>query len=319
MVQVTPSSKSTNSSLLGSGFVYDKIGHIITNSHVVENASSVTVTFIDDNQYDAEVIGKDIVNDIALLKLPENITEPIIPVEFGNSSAVRIGERIFTIGNPYGFSNTMTGGFISQVGRLILESGTIAPFPHSNMIQTDALINPGNSGGPLVNLKGHVIGMTTANIDSPHGGTTGLGFAIPSKTLLREVPVLIENGTYKHPWLGISARTLNPDLNEELGLSPNFKGILIKSLVENGPSEKAGILGSDQAPQGDVIIALDGIPVRNINELLSYIENNKVVGDKLHMTMLRNNQTTSDTVVTLGERPRLPYTSQYITSQTPLF
>jgi S1-C subfamily serine protease len=200
---------------------------MITNNHVVENTSSVTVTFIDDNQYDAVVIGKDIVNDIAVLKLPGNITETIIPVEFGNSSAVRIGERIFTMGNPYGFSNTLTGGFISQVGRLILESGTIAPFPHSNMIQTDALINPGNSGGPLVNLQGQVIGMITANIDSPHGGTTGLGFAIPSKTLLREVPVLIENGTYKHPWLGISAQTLNHDLNEELGLSPNFKGILV--------------------------------------------------------------------------------------------
>lgn len=240
----------SNSSLLGSGFVYDKYGHILTNSHVVENASSVTVTFIDGNQYDAKVKGNDPINDIAILELSENITntESIIPVEFGNSSAIRIGERVFTVGNPYGFSNTLTGGFVSQVGRLILESGSKAPYPHTNMIQTDAIINPGNSGGPLVNLQGQVIGMNTATIDSPNGGVTGLDFAIPSKTLLRELPALIENGTYNHPWLGISALNLNPNLNEKIGLGPNFRGVSVDSLVENGPANKAGIIGRGYVP-----------------------------------------------------------------------
>ena len=131
--------------------------------------------------------------------------------------------------------------------------------------------------------------------------------------------MLIENGTYNHPWLGISARTMSPDLNKEIGLSPNFKGILVNSIVENGPAHKGGILGSDKTPHGDIITALDDTSVRNINELLSYIENNKVVGDKINITILRNNQTINDIVVTLGERPLFSYTSQYITSQTPLF
>jgi S1-C subfamily serine protease len=321
VVQITPSSKSANSSLLGSGFVYDKHGHIITNSHVIENASLVTVTFIDGNRYDAIVKGNDPINDIAVLELSENVTntESIIPVQFANSSAIRIGERVLAVGNPYGFSNTLTGGFVSQVGRLILESESKAPYPHANMIQTDAVINPGNSGGPLFNLNGKVIGMNTAEIDSPQGGITGLGFAIPSKTLLREVPVLIENGTYKNPWLGISALNLNPDLNEELGLNPNFNGVLVDSLVENGPTDKAGILGKDQSSQGDIIKALDDVPVKSINELLSYIENNKVVGDEINIILHRNNQTFDDIVAVLEERPILQRTSTYISSLTPLF
>jgi S1-C subfamily serine protease len=321
IVQITPSSKSMNSSLLGSGFVYDKFGHILTNSHVVENASSVTVTFIDGNRYDAIIKGNDPISDIAILELSENITdtESIIPVQFGNSSAIRIGERVLAVGNPYGFSNTLTGGFVSQVGRLILESESIGPYPHANMIQTDAVINPGNSGGPLFNLKGEVIGMNTAQIDSPDGGLTGLGFAIPSKTILREVPILIENGTYKHPWLGMSALNLNPDLNEEFGLPPNFKGVLIDSLVANGPTDKAGIQGRDLDPLGDIIIGLDGLPIKNINELLSYIENNKVVGDMINITVHRNNQTIDDIVAVLEERPILQRSSPHISLQTPLF
>jgi S1-C subfamily serine protease len=318
VVQISPSSNSTNSSLLGSGFIYDKYGHILTNSHVVENASTVLVTFIDGNQYDAIVKGKDPINDIAVLELSENITETLTPIQFANSSAVRVGERVFTIGNPYGFSNTLTGGFVSQLSRILLESGAAAPYPHPNMIQTDAIINPGNSGGPLVNLQGHVIGMNTAAIDSPDGGVTGLGFAIPSKTLLNEVPVLIKNGSYAHPWLGISAFTLTSDLNEEMGLSPNFKGVLVDSLVKDGPADKAGVRGGDQFPQGDIILALDGLRINNISDLLSYIENNKTAGDRINITLQRNNEM-RNIVVSLGERPLSLYTSQRITSQTPLF
>lgn len=318
VVKISPSSESENISLSGSGFVYDKNGHVITNSHVIKTASSVTVTLNDGNQYDANVIGKDPVNDIAVVKISENITEALLPVEFGNSSTIRVGERVIAIGNPYGFSNTLTGGFISQTGRLILESGSDAPYPHPNMIQTDALINPGNSGGPLVNLQGQVIGMNTATINSELGGATGLGFSIPSKTLLREIPVLIENGTYTHPWLGISATTFTSDSIKDIELHPNLKGVLVQSLVKGGPAEEAGVKGKDEPFHGDIITALDGFPTSNTEELLSYIENNKSSDDKIIISIYRNNQT-YNLSATLGERPISVYTSPYISSQTPLF
>ena len=318
VVEISPTSKSANDSLSGSGFVYDKSGYILTNSHVAGTASSIIVTFIDGNQYSAIVEGKDPVNDIAVLKIPENHTQPLIPVQFGNSSSLRVGERVFAVGNPYGFADTLTGGFISQVGRLLLESGSKAPYPHPDMIQTDAVINPGNSGGPLVNLQGYVIGMNTATFNSQLGGATGLGFAVPSKTLLREVPIIIKNGSYHHPWLGLSGTSLTFDLNRELGLSPNFKGVLVNSLVKDGPAEKAGVQGKHQLLHGDIIIALDGIPIRSAPDLLSYIENNKSSGDRINISINRNNHTSNLTAI-LGQRPISLYTSSDITPQTPLF
>ena len=170
VVKISPTSKESNASLQGSGFVYDENGHIVTNSHVAGKASSVVVTFNDGNQYNALVKGKDPTSDIAVLKISGNHAQPLVPVVFGNSSEIMVGERVIAIGNPYGFTNTLTGGFISQTGRLILESGSEAPYPQPNMIQTDALINPGNSGGPLVNLEGNVIGMNTATFNSQLGG-----------------------------------------------------------------------------------------------------------------------------------------------------
>jgi S1-C subfamily serine protease len=162
------------------------------------------------------------------------------------------------------------------------------------------------------------MGMNTATFNSQLGGATGLGFAIPSKTLLREVPVIIKNGSYPHPWLGLSGRGLTFDLNRELGLSPNFKGVLVNSLVKDGPAEKAGVQGMHQSLRGDIIVALDGIPVRNTPDLLSYIENNKSPGDRINISIYRNNHA-SNLVATLGQRPISLYTSSNITSQTPLF
>ncbi len=319
VVNISPSSTSENISETGTGWVYDKDGHIVTNSHVVAAASSVKVTFNDGNQYDAAVVGKDPIADIAVVRISENYTaESLLPVEFGNSSTVRVGERVIAIGNPYGLSNTLTGGFISQTGRLILESESKVPYPHPNMIQTDALINPGNSGGPLFNLKGQVIGMNTATIGSEQGGALGLSFSIPSKTLLREIPVLMENGTYLHPWLGFSAISLKEDLNLEIGLSPNFKGVLVQSLVEDGPAEQAGVQGRNESLHGDIITAVDGFPISNTEDLLSYIENNKSTGEKITISIHRNNQA-NNLIATLGERPISVYTSPYITSQTPLY
>ena len=319
VVNISPSSTSENTSETGSGWVYDKDGHIVTNSHVVAAASSVKVTFNDGDQYDAIVVGKDPINDIAVVRISENYTaESLLPVEFGNSSTVRVGERVIAIGNPYGLSNTLTGGFISQTGRLILESESKVPYPHPNMIQTDALINPGNSGGPLFNLKGQVIGMNTATISSEQGGALGLSFSIPSKTLLKEIPVLMENGTYLHPWLGFSAISLTEDVNREIGLGSNFKGVLVQSLVEDGPAEQAGVQGRNESLHGDIITALDGFPISNTEDLLSYMENNKSPGDKITISIHRNNQA-NNLMTTLGERPISVYTSPYITSQTPLY
>ena len=319
VVNISPSSTSKNISETGSGWVYDKDGHIVTNSHVVAAASSVKVTFNDGDQYDAIVVGKDPINDIAVVRISENYTaESLLPIEFGNSSILRVGERVIAIGNPYGLSNTLTGGFISQTGRLILESESKVPYPHPNMIQTDALINPGNSGGPLFNLKGQVIGMNTATIGSEQGGAMGLSFSIPSKTLLKEIPVLMENGTYLHPWLGFSARSLTEDLNREIGLNSNFKGVLVQSLVEDGPAEQAGVQGRNESHHGDIITALDGFPISNTEDLLSYIDNNKSPGEKIAISIHRNNQA-NNLMATLGERPISVYTSPYITSQTPLY
>jgi S1-C subfamily serine protease len=319
VVNIFSPSASENTSETGTGWVYDRDGHIVTNSHVVGASSSVKVTFSDGSQYDATVVGKDPISDIAVVRISENHTaESLLPVKFGNSSAVRVGERVIAIGNPYGLSHTLTGGFISQTGRMILESESKVPYPHPNMIQTDALINPGNSGGPLFNLNGQVIGMNTATIGSAQGGALGLSFSIPSKTLLREIPVLIENGAYQHPWLGISAISLKEDLNREIGLSSDFKGVLVHSLVEDGPAEQAGVQGRNASLHGDIITALDGFPISNTEDLLSYIENNKFPGEKIAISIHRNNQD-SNLVATLGERPISVYTSPYITSTTPLF
>ncbi|MFL6398258.1 MAG: S1C family serine protease [Nitrososphaeraceae archaeon] len=316
VVQITPlpSSQGQNASLLGSGFVYDREGHILTNDHVVRDAATVVVTLVDGNQYNSNVIGKDPINDIAVLRVAENLTGgPLKPVEFGNSSNVRAGDRVFAIGNPYGLTDTLTGGFVSQVGRLLPEVGNVFPLP--NMIQTDAVINPGNSGGILVNVQGQVIGMNTATINSQLGGSTGLGFAIPSKTLLREVPDIINKGMYPHPWLGLSARTLTSDLDEAAGLKPNFKGVLVDSLAKDGPASKAGIHGRTtdeflQVHGGDIITALDHIPVNDTGDYISYLENHKSVGEKIIITVYRNGHAIDLTAV-LGQRP---VASSYIIS-----
>jgi S1-C subfamily serine protease len=312
VVQITPipSSEGQNASLLGSGFVYDKEGHILTNDHVVRNAASVVVTLVDGNQYNSNVIGKDPINDIAVLRVAENLTGPLKPVEFGNSSNVRVGDRVFAIGNPYGLTDTLTGGFVSQVGRLLPEVGNVFPLP--DMVQTDAIINPGNSGRILVNMQGQVIGMNTATINSQLGGSTGLGFAIPSKTLLREVPLIIKKAAYPHPWLGLSAITLTSDL-DAAGLKPNFKGVLVNSLVKDGPANKAGIHGRTideflQVHGGDIITALDHIPINDTGDFISYIENHKSVGEKIIITVYRNDHAIDLTAV-LGQRPLTSITS----------
>ena len=299
-----PRPESENASALGSGFIYDNKGHIVTNNHVVGNAKIVDVTLVDGNRYTANVTGTDIFSDIAVIEIVENnLTQqsppPLKPLMIGNSSELEVGEQVIAIGNPFGIVGTMTTGIVSQTGQTIEDPETGLSIP--NAIQTDALLNPGNSGGPLLNMNGQVIGINTA-------GFSGIGLAIPSNAITRIVPELIEKGNYTHPWLGLTVATLTSDLAESVGgLERNFKGVLVDSIVKNGSADKAGVNGSitDQYGKkhgGDIITAVDGHNIIKIEDLVSYLEEQKKVGDKITLTIYRNGQFL-DLETTLQERP----------------
>ena len=301
---ILPSPESENASALGSGFVYDNKGRIITNNHVVGDAKIVDITLVDGNRYTANIIGTDIFSDIAVIEIVENFTTqspPLNPLIIGNSSELEVGEQVIAIGNPFGLAGTMTTGIISQTGRLLPDPQTGFSIP--NAIQTDAIINPGNSGGPLLNMNGQVIGINTAGLFG-----SGIGFAIPSNAITRIVPALIEKGNYTHPWLGLTSATLTSDLAESVeGLETNFKGVLVDSIVKDGPADKAGVNGSitDQYGEkrgGDIITAIDGHNVIQIEDFISYLEEQKKVGDKITLTIYRNGQFL-DLEMTLQERP----------------
>jgi len=204
---------------VGSGFVFDKQGHIITNEHVIDDARKVVVTFLDGRSYNAEIIGTDEFTDLAVIKVNADLAL-LHPLSIGDSSNLKVGEPIAAIGNPFGLSGSMTSGIVSQLGRL-LPSGSGYSIP--DVIQTDAAINPGNSGGPLLNMRGEIVGINTA-IQSATGEFTGVGFAIPSQTVAKIIPTLIEDGEYKHPWIGISGRDIDPDLAKVLEL-PDAVGL----------------------------------------------------------------------------------------------
>jgi S1-C subfamily serine protease len=303
----------------GSGFVYDDSGIIITNYHVVSSANNIIVTFNNGNSYTAKVVGVDPYGDISILKLDNPAGEKLVPVSLSNSSDLKVGDPVLAIGNPYGLDNTLTFGIVSQIGRLLPNSDLGYSIP--NVIQTDAAINPGNSGGPLIDLNGDVVGMNTA-IFSNTGAYTGVGFAIPSNDIVRIIPSLVQTGTYDHPWLGISGFKLSPTLAEVFGLPHNYKGVLIEDVVPNGPADKAGLkgmlvqgnrYGQQQIIDKDIITEIDGKPVSRIDDIISYLDINKKVGDKITLTVNRNGQII-DLVATLDARPGLPL--QEIQSQS---
>jgi S1-C subfamily serine protease len=295
----------SQSTHLGSGLVYDTFGHIITNAHVVENAEKVDVTFVDGNSYAAEVIGKDDYADIAVLKIIDDYSdETLHPLTFGDSSQLHVGQQVIAIGNPFGLSNTMTTGIVSQTGR-ILPNGKDG-FSNPNVIQTDAAINPGNSGGPLLNLFGEVIGINTA-IRSTTGEFSGVGFAISSNMVMRVVPDLIEKGIYAHPWIGIVGSSLNHELTQKLDLPNNYKGVMVSSVVKDSPADKAGLEeatynANGELKDGDVIISIDKNPVKGMDDIITYIAENKSVGDEITLTINRHDNLI-DFKVILGERP----------------
>jgi S1-C subfamily serine protease len=290
---------------VGSGFVFDKKGHIITNAHVVNDAIKVVVTFPDGISYNAKIIGADEYTDIAVIKVNADLVL-LHPLFIGDSSNLKVGEQIAAIGNPFGLSGSMTSGIVSQLGRL-LPSGSGYSIP--DVIQTDAAINPGNSGGPLLNMRGEIVGINTA-IQSATGEFTGVGFSVPSQTVAKIVPTLIEKGEYKHPWIGISGRDIDPDLAKVLNLNEAV-GFLVITVIEDSPAFDAGLIGSDKTTEvdgvkypigGDVILSVDGIDVRKIDDILIHLQRTKSVGDEMILEVLRDGRTTNITI-TLQERP----------------
>lgn len=291
---------------LGSGFVYDKEGHIITNDHVIENAEKIVVTFLDGKSFKASLVGKDPYTDLAVIKV--NASEDALhPITLGNSSKLKVGEQIAAIGNPFGLSGSMTSGIVSQIGRLLPSQDRGFQIP--DIVQTDAAINPGNSGGPLLNMRGEIVGINTA-IQSETGDFAGVGFSIPSRTVQKIIPTLIESKVYHHPWVGISGRDIDPDLAEILKIE-DARGFLIINVLKDSPAEKAGLRGTTNSTMvdgaiyqigGDIVLAVDGITVRKIDDILIHLQRDKTVGDEMALQILRDGRVTS-LVLTLEERP----------------
>ena len=302
-----PDREQENQTALGSGFVYDENGHIVTNNHVVANARIVDITFIDGNRYTANVTGRDVYSDLAVLKIVENFTQGELapPLTLGNSSELKVGDQVVAIGNPFGLEGSITTGIVSQTGRLLPleETGFSVP----DAIQTDALINPGNSGGPLLNMKSEVIGVNTAGIFPGN-----IGFAVPSNAVQRIVPVLIEAGNYTHPWLGMTGGPLTSDIAQREGLERNFKGVIVDTIVKDSPADKAGINGSitnqyGERLGGDIITAVDGNPVIRMEDLISHLETERSVGQNMTLTIYRDGNVL-EKQITIGQRPSpVPY------------
>lgn len=308
----------------GSGFVWDVDGHIVTNHHVIDGAQDVTVEFHDGTIVDAEIIGSDVYSDLAVIKV--NISQDFLqPVQMADSDQIKVGQIAIAIGNPYALENTMTVGIVSAIGRSIAAgnpnfSGSSYSIP--DIIQTDAPINPGNSGGVLVNNTGQVIGVTNA-IESTSGANAGIGFAIPANIVKMVVPGLIENGSYDHPYLGISGTALYPDLAERLGLDPEQRGALVVEVTPDSPADRAGLRGSESQitvngeqvlTGGDIIIAIEGEPILSMDSLISYLYSRTQVDQTVSLTILRDGKETNIDV-TLAARPNQQAVQSPVTGQ----
>jgi S1-C subfamily serine protease len=294
--------------VLGSGFImtYNGANYVVTNFHVVDGAANMTVIFWNGNAYPATVVGTDAYSDLAIVKVPSAPASEFRPLALSSSSSVQVGDPVAAIGNPFGLSGSLTVGVVSQLGRTITET-TAGNYSIADVIQFSAPINPGNSGGPLFNANGQVIGLTTATVN----GSQGVGFAIPSDAVAREIGPMVANGTYgMHPFLGIGTA----DMSYQLGLANGNNvtyGVLIENVVAGGPAAKAGIQagtkqatveGSNYILGGDVIVSINGSRIINHDALASYIEENALPGNTLSVGIMRG--TTSTTVLlTVGARP----------------
>ena len=325
VVQISSEDETTSELLgarLGSGFVYDTNGHVITNNHVTAGGKNLHITFSDGTIYTGKVVGSDPHSDLAVLLIDDVPKTKLFPLKLGNSSNLIVGETVAAVGNPFGLSGSLTEGIVSGLGRLLPSTpvpstpenifGTdsrVASFSIPDIIQTDAAINPGNSGGPLLNLNGEVIGINSA-IFSNTGVYAGVGFAIPSNTLKKVIPELMKNGSYQHPWLGITGVDVTPDIAQKMNLT-EARGFLVIDVNSNGPADKAGIRGGDKIDTiegrevelgGDIILAIDGNPVRKIDDILSHLEREKSVGDNITLTIIRDG-TVEEKTTLLQARP----------------
>lgn len=300
----------------GSGFVYDGKGNIITNFHVIDGAKVIEVRFISGFMAYGTVIGTDTDSDVAIVKV-DAPAEELHPLPLGDSDALKVGQTVIAIGNPFGLDTTMTVGIISALGRT-LDSAHQTPdgslFTAGDIIQTDAAINPGNSGGPLFNINGEVIGInrairTTNFTDTGEPVNSGIGFAVSINMVKRVTPSLIESGKYDYPFLGISSMdSLSLEMVQALGLK-SYTGAYVTNVVSGGPADKAGIIAGDKATSvpnllagGDLIVAIDGHETRTFDEMLAYLITHKSPGDTVVLTVLRGEEKV-DVSITLDKRP----------------
>ncbi len=292
----------------GSGFVWDTDGHIITNYHVVEDAETVKVSFANGTSVGAKVIGTDPHADLAVLQVDLPASE-LKPLALGDSDALQVGQLTIAIGNPYGQDFTMTSGIVSAVGRTILSGNSSFSIPE--VIQTDASINPGNSGGPLLNRQGEVIGINTMII-SESGSNAGIGFAIPINIAKQILPTLIAGEEYQYAWLGISGTTLTDEVAAAMHLSAGTRGALILSITPRSPADEAGlrasqdvliVAGQEYPYGGDIVTAIQGKPVADMDDLIAYLFENTRPGDQVTLSLLRAEGENEDVTVTLGARP----------------
>jgi 2-alkenal reductase len=292
----------------GSGFVIDTDGHIVTNNHVVEDADYIEVSFVTGLRVEAELVGRDPGSDLAVVRVdPATPGLTLQPVAFGNSDEVFVGQQAMAIGSPFLQDFTLTTGIVSAVDRNI---EAVDRFTIPKVIQTDAAINPGNSGGPLLNWAGQVIGVNTA-ILSASGTGSGVGFAVPANTVRRIVPYLIQDGEYRHSYLGITGAPVLPPLRNELNLPTDFSGVVVDAVIPEGPAALAGLEGSTteiETPygplgiDGDIITAIDGVPIMQMSDLIEYLETNTQPGSTVNLTIWRDGHVL-DVPVTLQERP----------------
>lgn len=291
----------------GSGFVYNFTGRIviITNYHVVDNAINITVTFVNGNGHSATALGSDPYADLAVLSTDAPQSE-YKPLEIANSSALEVGDPVIAVGNPYGLAGSMSTGIASALGRTITEEMT-GGYPIANVIQTTAPLNPGNSGGPLLNYQGQVVGINTAIVED----SQGVGFAIPSNTILREIEYLVNEGSYNgHPWLGATGIDMTYEIATAMDTSITY-GWLIVDVESGGPADEASLQGGTQQVLvmgeqvtigGDTIIAINDIRITNIDDLSAYLEEYTLPGQTINVTIVRSNETMT-IAVELGARP----------------
>lgn len=295
------------SQIQGSGFVYNFTGEavVVTNNHVISDTINITVTFSNGNAYPAEVLGSDPYAELAVLSV-EAPQDEYVPLEIASSSNLQVGDPVMVVGTPYGLAGSMSTGFVSALGRT-LTAETTGGYVIANVIQTTAPLNPGNSGGPVLNYQGQVVGIATAIVED----SQGLGFAIPSNTILREISDLVSKGSYDdHPWLGVSGTDMSYEIAEEMGIDVTY-GWLIASVTSGGPADDAGLKGGTEQIQinnelvvvgGDIIIAINGTRITSIDAMSAYLEEYTLPGETINITIIRDNQT-DNVALELESRP----------------